>query len=568
MKLAVKLILGFVAVAAIAAFIGILGTLYIRQIEDADTNMYENMTVPLADLGQLSENIALIRLSTRDMVLTEDANDQQNASRTIEELFKKNSELLTSYKKTIQTEEGNKIAKDFTSQYDLWRPLIEKEIELIKQKKDKEAIAFMNDAGTKKSTGALTAATDGLMSNKIERAKNTSEANTTVANTAILVMLISLIIGVLGALALGITLALSITRPLAAAVSNANQVAEGDLIHDIDAVYTKRKDEIGGLARALDNMIRSLRSLVATVQTSTANVSAGSMQMSSTAQQMSQGATEQAASTEEVSSSMEEMASTIRQVTDNAKTTEGIGRKAAKDAEEGAASVKNTVAAMKQIASKINIIEEIARQTNLLALNAAIEAARAGEAGRGFAVVASEVRKLAERSQTAAGEILVLSRDSTQVAEEAGGKIALLVPDILKTSELVAEISAASNEENAGAEQVVKAITQLDTVVQQNASASEEMASMAEELSTQAEQLSDAVAFFKLAAADRNDAGGKGGRHDVRVAHLEHAAKANGEKVAALPASTAKRETGITLKTGNTGKSGNVSVGDEDFEAF
>ncbi len=564
MRLTAKMILGFTAIAALAVLIGAIGTMNVRNIATADTNMFRNMAVPLGDLGQIVENDALIRLGARDMIGANDVSAMQDSIKTIDDLFAENAGLLAEYEKTIQTEKGLQQFKDFTSQYEIWRPLISKEMDLAKQNKDQEANLVRNGEA-KKAQNAMKAASDALMAYKIGRAKETSDANTALARSASLAMIGVMLVGAIAALLLGIFLSLSITRPLAGAVGNADQVAEGDLAHDIDAAFVGRRDEIGDLARALDKMIRSLRELVSTVQSSTANVSSGSQQMSSAAQQMSQGASEQAASTEEVSASMEEMASTIRQVTDNAGATEGIGRKAAKDAEAGAAAVAKAVGAMKEIASKINIIEEIARQTNLLALNAAIEAARAGEAGKGFAVVASEVRKLAERSQTAAGEILSLSRESTQVAEEAGGRMSLLVPDILKTADLVAEINAASREENAGAAQVVTAITQLDTVVQQNASASEEMASMAEELSGQAEQLSDAVAFFKLPKAEGKDE--SGGRKARGEAHIPHAGRPSHDSIA-RQATTPRRETGIALREPRSKNGDNPPVDDSDFEEF
>ena len=275
--------------------------------------------------------------------------------------------------------------------------------------------------------------------------------------------------------------------------ANAKQVAQGNLM-----VELRKRSENDDLMESLQNMVDKLKDIVREVQTAADNVASGGTQLSSTAQQMSQGATEQAASAEEVSSSMEEMASSIRQNTDNASQTEKIAIKSANDAREGGKAVSETVSAMKEIATKISIIEEIARQTNLLALNAAIEAARAGEHGKGFAVVASEVRKLAERSQSAAGEISELSGRSVQVAETAGQMLNAILPDIQRTAELVQEISASSKEQNTGAEQINKAIQQLDQVIQQNASAAEEMASTTEELSSQAEQLKETIAFFRM----------------------------------------------------------------------
>jgi len=305
-------------------------------------------------------------------------------------------------------------------------------------------------------------------------------------------------------IAIGITR--SITVPLAFGVKATERIADGDLTTNI---VVDRKDEIGKLLSSMKDMSGRFRDVVANIRLVADNVASGSQQVSASSEQMSQGSSEQASAAEEASSSMEQMAANIRQNSDNAHETEKMSMKAAEDAGQGGNAVNKAVGAMKQIAERISIIEEIARQTNLLALNAAIEAARAGEHGKGFAVVAAEVRKLAERSQQAAGEITEISSSSVDVAERAGQMLSKLVPDIQKTAELVQEISAASGEMNSGAEQINKAIQQLDQVTQQNASAAEEMASTAEELSSQADLLQDTIGFFKVGAAAARGSGSR-----------------------------------------------------------
>ncbi len=274
-------------------------------------------------------------------------------------------------------------------------------------------------------------------------------------------------------------------------------IAEGNLRWDV-----KERSGQDELMRSLKSMIQRLTGAVNDIKSSSDQVANGSNELSASAEQLSSGANEQASAAEEASSSMEEMSSNIQQNADNAAQTEKIARKAAEDARDGGKAVAETVTAMNEIASKISIIEEIARQTNLLALNAAIEAARAGEHGKGFAVVASEVRKLAERSQLAAGEIRDLSASSVKVAGRAGEMLAKIVPDIQKTAELVQEISAACKEQTSGANQINQAIQSLDQIIQQNAGASEELASTSAEMASQAEQMRSIISFFKVGTSE------------------------------------------------------------------
>ena len=289
-----------------------------------------------------------------------------------------------------------------------------------------------------------------------------------------------------------------ITRPVKAMAGHLNEMAQGggDLTKRIEI---SSGDELGEMAVSFNSFVQKLEDIISEVRIGSDGIASAAAQVASSAASLSQGTSEQAASIEETTSSLEEMGASISQNAENSRQMEQMALKGSRDSEDSGGAVRETVGAMKQIAQKISIIEDIAYQTNLLALNAAIEAARAGEYGRGFAVVATEVRKLAERSQTAAQEIGSLASNSVGVAERSGELLQELVPAIKKTAELVQEVASSSREQSTGVAQISKAMTSVDTVTQRNASAAEELSSTAEELAAQSEGLQQLMAFFRVA---------------------------------------------------------------------
>jgi len=285
-------------------------------------------------------------------------------------------------------------------------------------------------------------------------------------------------------------------KPIIVLSELADEVSAGNLVEVKQANLSD--DEVGALFSSFKKMVDTLRDVVVNITTSSEQIANASGELNVNSQQVAEGANEQAAAAEEVSSSMEQMAANIQQNTDNSKQTEKIALSASEAIKKGNEGAMMSVSSMRKIAEKVSIIGDIAFQTNILALNAAVEAARAGEHGRGFAVVAAEVRKLAERSKIAADEINHLTEEGVRFSEEAGKKLEAIVPEIQRTAQLVQEITAASLEQTAGADQVNGAIQQLNMVTQRNAATSEQMATSAEELSSQAQQLNDIVGFFKI----------------------------------------------------------------------
>lgn len=311
---------------------------------------------------------------------------------------------------------------------------------------------------------------------------------------------------------------ISIARPLMALTKPINELAAGNFNVSISNI--ERKDEVGQIAHAVQEMAVRVRDTIAEIKQSAQEVNSASGEISTSTTDLSQRTEEQAASLEETTAAMEEISAAVKKSADNADQANKSAGQARDVAAEGGQVVARAVDAMakiedssRKISDIIGVIDEIARQTNLLALNAAVEAARAGEAGRGFAVVASEVRSLAQRSSQAAKDIKELITNSNGQVQEgvelvnhAGTALQKIVDSVKEVAELVSDIAQASTEQATGLEQINKALMQMDEVTQQNAALVEENAATAKALETQAQSMDEQVAFFRVDDA----AAGKG----------------------------------------------------------
>ncbi len=508
------------------------GILHLRALDIGQSAMVSGPMTRLRNAQNLSISLLTVMRYEKNLVLISDAQTQRLEDAKIAAQVNRFTQLLDQSERLASPQDKS----DWAAVRETWQrflPLDSQVRQLALAHRDAEAAKIMMGPQTTVASELFKQSAD-----LVKREENRLEAEDAAADNAY-VQARNLMIGFLVAslilgCAAGFWISQNIARGLRKIADLADAVALGDLDQQVeptsndeikDLIDTVNRmtanlrtraalaDSLAGgdltvtpqplsdkdtLGIALKMMVERLRGVVGDALSASDNVSSGSEELSSAAEQVSQGATEQAAAAEEASASMEQMAANIKQNADNAAQTEKITRQVTKDAEASGEVVRRAVAAMETIAQKIVIVQEIARQTDLLALNAAVEAARAGEHGKGFAVVASEVRKLAERSQTAATEIGALSIDTVKAAQSAGEMLTNLVPDIRKTAELISEISAACREQDVGASQINEAIQQLDKVTQQNASASEQMASTSEELAAQAEELQTSIAFFRI----------------------------------------------------------------------
>lgn len=494
MKMATKLFGSFVVVLALMTALGAYAIAQLATVNQSTVDLSTNWMPSVRTILDTKVAYHHLRVLQYMMVAATDPADIANIEKDIADTTVELNKAEDAYSKLVSSPEEQRIHDAFKVEREAFLSEQNRIIDLARGNHDAEAIALINGESRvryDKMRDLCNKLTD-LNVNGGNKAAVDAErvySNARLWTLGILVGCAAL------ALAMAWTITRGVTGPLSRALNVSNCLAAGDLTVQIEV---NSKDETGQLLSAMKNMVARLSQVVTDVKAGAEALASASEEVSATAQLLSQASSEQAASVEETSASMEQMTASISQNTENARVTDGMATQAAVEAGEGGEAVKSTVVAMKQIAQKIVIIDDIAYQTNLLALNAAIEAARAGEHGKGFAVVAAEVRKLAERSQVAAQEISMVATSSVDLAERAGTLLNTIVPNIKKTSDLVQEITAASEEQSSGVGQINAAVTQLSQTTQQNASSSEELAATAEEMSSQAEQLQATMAFFKI----------------------------------------------------------------------
>ena len=507
-KVGTRLGTGFGLLLAIIVLLVVMGLSGLAQVKGNLDDIVKHNMAEISHVYSMRKAIATSAISARDMVLLPDQNAIAREAGQIDKAQQDYDEHLSALIPLVRDAEGKALLAKIRDEYSVFKPLLGKSLQLIKDNKGTEAARVLVEEVLPSQHLLVDSLSEMSALQEKQSAESLAVADSDYSNTRTLAVAMTLIVLALGTL-VAWTNTRSITRPLLQALELASAVAKGDLTRRIEV---KSRDEVGQLLQALKDMNASLGGIVGKVRSTTDSISTAAQEIAMGNADLSQRTEEQASSLEETASSMEELTSTVRQNAENARQANQLSMSASDIAVKGGQVVGEVVdtmasisASSKKIVDIISVIEGIAFQTNILALNAAVEAARAGEQGRGFAVVAAEVRSLAQRSAAAAKEIKTLIDDSADKVDAgsrqvdlAGATMSEIVSAVKRVTDIMAEISAASNEQSAGIEQVNQAITQMDGVTQQNAALVEEAAAAAEAMQDQSDALKQAVSVFKL----------------------------------------------------------------------
>jgi methyl-accepting chemotaxis protein-1 (serine sensor receptor) len=509
LKISTRLVVLIGALAILLMAVGLTGLSGISQSNAALKSVYEDRTIPTGQLGDVQHKVLLNRLAIANAVLDPTPETLAKGIADVSNNLVAIQKIWDAYMATSLTAEEAVVAKKFVEDRTRFvQEGLQPAVAALRAK-DIEGAHRLILEKIRPLSAPVEAGVEALMEIQIKEAKAEYAAAAARYTTTQAWCSATIVAGMLFAVLFGWSLIRGISRSLQEALEVATAVGQGDLTHTL---HLDGKDEVAQVLIALAGMQTNLAQVVSTVRQGSDAVATASAEIAQGNHDLSARTESQASALEQTAASMEQLSATVKQNADNAHQANKLAQSASTTAIQGGKVVASVVETMKDIneSSKkisdiISVIDGIAFQTNILALNAAVEAARAGDQGRGFAVVASEVRSLAGRSAEAAKEIKRLINASVERVElgttqvdQAGNTMEEVVRGIKRVTDLMGEISAASNEQSLGVSQVGEAVMQMDQVTQQNAALVEEMAAAASSLKSQAHELVETVAVFKL----------------------------------------------------------------------